>query len=108
MRNYTRNMHQQATYWPKGAPDGFGGYAYPSPESIRVRWEDKAEIFRDADGSEVTSSAVVYVPRPLQIDGYIVLGTFTGSPIDAGARQIQQTGTTPSLGGNRQLSKVWL
>ena len=107
MRNYTRNMRQQATYWPPGTSGGFGA-TYGQPEPVRVRWEDKAELFRDADGNEVTSSAIVYVPRPLPTGGYLALGEHAGTPIEASAREIRQTATSPSLDQRRQISKAYL
>ena len=108
MRAYTRNMRQAATYWPPGQNDGFGGVTYGDPVPVQCRWEDKAEQFRDSEGEEATSSAVVYVDRQLGLNGYIALGEYANGPIDAGARQIRQRFATPSLDGRRVLHKVML
>lgn len=108
MQTYTRNMRQQATYWPPGQPDGFGGTTTGDPVAIRCRWENKAEQFRDALGEEATSSAVVYVDRELVLDGYLTLSEYSGTPVDAGARQIRQVQSSPSLDGQRVLHKVML
>jgi len=104
---YTRNMTQAATYWPPGSPDGFGGVGYGAAVAIRCRWQDKAELFRGADGQELTSSAVIYPDRPLARKGKIALGTVAGAP-SAGAREIRQISDSPDLRGTKTLHKVWL
>lgn len=110
MTPYTRNMTQVATYWPPGANDGFGGVSYGAPVAIKCRWQDKAELFRDAEGQELTSSAVVYVDRPLEAKGYLFEGDSTDAdPLSVdGAREVRQIGKSPSLKGSRVLHKVWL
>ena len=110
MNPYTRNMEQDATYWPPGDADGFGGVSYGSPVEIKCRWQDKAELFRDAEGQELTSSAVAYVDRPLEVKGYLFEGTSAvADPLSVdGAREVRQLGKSPSLKGSRVLHKVWL
>jgi len=104
---YTRNLKQDATYWPPGTNDGFGGVSFGAAAPIKCRWEDKAELFRNAQGQEVTSSAVVYVDRVLAIKGKLALGTFAGTP-PVTAREIRQVGGSPNLKAARDLNKVWL
>ena len=110
MNPYTRNMTQDATYWPPGANDGFGGTSYGAPAAIKCRWQDKAELFRDAEGREVTSSAIVYPDQELSVRGYLLLGESVASDPQqvSGAREIRQAGTSPALKGGRVLNKVWL
>ena len=100
-------MHQQATYWPPGQNDGFGGVTPGAPESLMVRWQDQADQFRDPQGNEFTSSSVVYVPKVLAINGQIMLGAHTGSPPPA-AREIRQQYSTVDLDGQVRLTKVVL
>lgn len=76
MAPYTRNMNQTATYWPPGANDGFGGRVLGSPSLIQCRWQDNAQLFRDAEGREVTSSALVYTAEALDVRGYLALGDY--------------------------------
>lgn len=108
--NYTRNMHQTATYWPPGAPDPFGMPTFLEPVVVKCRWQDKAELFRDPEGRETTSSAVVYPAQPLEAGGYLLLGESTElNPKEVpGAREIRQKGSSPSLRNSRVLHKVWL
>lgn len=110
MSNYTRNMKQNATYWAPGVNDGFGGVSYSAPVYILCRWQDKAELFRDSQGREVTSSAVVYPAVTLLNQGYLMLGVSAElSPVGiAAAKEIRSTGSSPSLSNNQTLNKVWL
>lgn len=75
---YTDNMFQEATYWPPGVNDGFGGVTFGAPVLIMCRWQDNAVLFRDFQGREETSSAIVYPSQPLEVRGYLALGDFTG------------------------------
>lgn len=110
MTPYTRNLFQDATYWPPGQNDGFGGVSYGAPVEIKCRWQDKAELFRDNEGQELTSSAVVYVDRELEAKGYLFEGiTAEANPITVeGAREVRQLGASPALKGGKVLHKVWL
>lgn len=105
---YTRNMPHAATYWPRGSNDGFGGVAYGEPVAITCRWQDVAELFRDPQGREVTSSAVVYVSEECPVGGKLFLGTSLELSPPATAREVRQAGVSPSLGGALDLHKVWL
>lgn len=107
MQNYTRNMRQTATYWPPNTPDGFGGFTPGTAEVIKCRWQDTNVLFRNFEGQEVMSEAVVYVEKPLVNKGMLALGTFTGTP-PASAREIRRSNTTPNLGASYQLSKVYI
>jgi hypothetical protein len=112
---YTRNMNQTATYWSPGLDDGYGGkdFTVIPPVLITCRWQDVAILFRDAAGREVTSSSIVYVDRTLAIGGFLFLGdagmAVGGDPRRlAGAFEIRQIGTSPSLLATEVLNKVWL
>lgn len=104
---YTRNMTQTATYWSPSGTDTFGQTTYAAPTQIKCRWQNKRELFRDADGNEVTSTAVVYPDQELALRGKLQQGTVTGSPTTA-AREIRQVGDSPDLSGQKTLNKVWL
>ena len=110
MKNRTRRMKQAATYWPPGEPDGFGGTGFGDPETVRVRWQDKAELFIDSEAREVASSAVVYPEKPLEVGGYLVLGESAETdPQSVGdAKEIRQSGNSPNLRQTEKLNKVWL
>lgn len=101
---YTRNMTQAATYYPPTGQDAFGQVSYGAGQDVLVRWQDKADLFRDAQGREVVSSAVVYVNQDCAIGGKIGLGSAAVTQ----AREIRNVGRTPSLGGRQELIKLWL
>jgi hypothetical protein len=103
-------MHQDATYWPPGANDGLGSLALGNPVSIKCRWQDAQELFRDAAGNEVTSSAVVYVDRELEVKGFLYLGvSAVADPRGSlDAREIRQRASSPDLRAQRVLNKVYL
>ena len=110
MTPYTQDMTQAATYWPPAAADAFGSTTFGAPTGIACRWQDRAVLFRDIQGREVTSSAVVYVDGPLLPSGYLGLGTHASADPHAvaGAKEIRQVGTSPDLDGAEVLHKVWL
>ena len=117
MRNRTRRMTQTATYWGPGQDDGLGGVTFPAPilfapdQGGGVRWQAKSELFRDEQGNEVASTAVVYVPQAVETEGYLALGDHTdvADPRTlAGADEVRQTGASPNLRGTEQLHKAWL
>jgi hypothetical protein len=108
---YQRNLNQIATYFPPGQPDGFGGVAFGVPIAIKCRWQNKADVFRNPQGDELTSSAVVYVDRLLEPKGALILGDLTGeeTPFDvSGASFIGNIGRSPSLNAATELIKAWL
>lgn len=108
---WTRNMHQEATYWSPLANDGFGGMTFNTPIEILCRWQNDAVLFRDTEGREVTSSSIVYPNQELAVRGYLALGdqTATPDPRDlADAFEIRQVGQSPSLDATRVLFKAFL
>ena len=105
MAYYSRGLNQQATYFPPAGQNGFGDPLFGAPVSVMVRWQDKADLFRDAQGREVVSSAVVYVSQDVEVPGRIGLGTMT-DPADAS--EIRQRGKSPSRSGSMDLVKLWL
>lgn len=101
---YTRNMRQAAIYYPPTGQDAFGQPSFGAGQDVLVRWQDKADLFRDAQGREVVSSAVVYVSEECEIGGKIGLGDASLSD----AREIRNIARSPSLDGARTLVKLWL
>jgi len=102
---------QTATRWPYSGPDAFGDGDYDAPELIDVRWEDRRELIRDADGRQFASSAVVYAGQPLAMQDYLAPGDETASSDPrsvAGAREIRQVGRVPSLDASDEVLKHWL
>jgi hypothetical protein len=108
-------MNQTATYWAPGLDDGYGGLDFTSvvPQTIACRWQDVSQLFRDREGREVMSSAIVYPEQVLAIGGFLFLGD-AGVAVGAdprelsGAYEIRQIGASPSLLADETLYKVWL
>ena len=101
MRNYTQTI----TYWTS-TPNGFGGYSYSVPALTTGRWENRADLFRDKTGVEVTSKSVVYLDIELTSEDYIFLGTsvVVDPTLVTGAMQIKGFDSIPDL---RNLSTVY-
>ena len=110
--NFARKLKQKATYWAPGLPDPYGRVTFEAlPVEIDVRWEDSAELFRDAQGNEAVSRAVIYTLTQLAVTGWVQLGnaavgTLSDPRVLEGAQEIRQIGTSPSLRATQQLFKV--
>lgn len=108
---YTHNMVQTATYWAPLTNDGFGGVALDAPRLILCRWQNTQALFVAPDGRELTSSAIVYPAEQLAVRGYLALGDQSGT-IDPQtlneAYEIRQAQTSPALGAEYELNKVFL
>lgn len=73
----TRELKQTCVYWPKGSVP-FGEFGTPTRgalSEINCRWEDKAEEFVDAKGTQFVSRAIVYVGQDVEVGGLLYLGT---------------------------------
>jgi len=104
------HLYQKATYWAPGAVSGFGGRTFSAPVTIRVRWEDRAELFIDADGNEVRSRSIVYSDISVKQGGYLFLGesTATDPTTVNNAYEIRDVTSTPNLYASTFLYKIVL
>jgi hypothetical protein len=103
-------MKQTATYWAPGPRDMTGNTSFRAPVTVLCRWQDATELFIDAQGREKTSSAIVYVPEPLALEGYLFLGVSAAAnpKLVAGAKEIRNIAASPNLAQSIKLNKVWL
>ena len=69
---------QTAVYWGSPVNDGYGGYTYATPVEIKVRWDDKQELFQNKHGVAVMSNAELLVQQDLHPEGYLYLGSLSG------------------------------
>jgi len=107
---------QTAVYWALTGVNGYGEPIFAEPVEVSVRWEDKQERYVSRDGSEHTSSSVVYPASELALGGYLYLGTLAVlSSADEGdprsvpsAKEIKSVNTSPNLKGNYLFTKVFL
>lgn len=121
-----RFLKQDALYWaPTGNRDGFGKMILADPVPIKCRWEDKSELVRTRQGSEITSRAQVFTDRDVEEEGVLWLGPspdpFATAVIDAvdengnpdpyvneRAWEIMQFGKQPDRRARAFLRWAWL
>ena len=75
----TDNLREDITYWEIAGVDNFGDPSFSAPVTLKAKWEDRTELFIDADGRETRSRSVVYVDTDLVIGGYLFRGTSSAS-----------------------------
>ena len=107
---YERTFQETVTYWAPGTPDGYGGMSFADPVKIKARWEQRTELFRDSQGEEVRSMAVVYLGQDVEKGGYLYQGyTKTKDPTTLGdAWEIRQFRKQTDLAGKVTERKAWL
>ena len=93
---------QDATWWAKGAPDGFGGFAFATPVALKVRWEERTELATDEEGNEFVARSRIYLPQDVEVDDYLFLGTSTVSDPRTveGAHRVRDFRKIPDLFNN--------
>lgn len=106
----SRRMKTQATYWPPAGADVEGKVSAGAAELVLVRWQEKADVFVDAQGKEEISTAIVYVNQLVEPDGFMVRGDESAETPEtlASARLIKAVQESPSLDGSETLVKVYL
>ena len=123
----SRMRKQNAIYWPPAAPDDFGQVGYGQIVELvladgvnsRVRWEDRVDEFVAANGTTMTSSAVVYVPAlpgggEVAVGGFLWLGsrrdlTDEAAPArNPGAFEVRRVDKMPNLKATEYLRAVYL
>lgn len=120
----TRMRKQDAVLWVATGKNKFGQFVYDDPVEIKCRWEGKAVSFRDTEGQEVVSQAVVYVDRVVSPDGDILWkGLLAGLPsadVDPNNKdafrtadkeppyRIRQFATLPNLRATEELLTAYL
>lgn len=114
--NFSSKCKQTAVYWGTPTASGRGGYTYADPEERTVRWEDKQELFTNAQGQQELSRAVIYDgANDYDVGGYLYLGEeddLDSSHDDpetiSGAYRIKAVAKTPNVGATEFLRKIWL
>lgn len=85
MRILVAGLKQRAVYWSSPVPDGVGGHTFDAPVVIKVRWEEKNEVFKNPSGKEEMSSGIVFSAIDLDLGGYLflgLLGDLDSNPVD--------------------------
>ncbi len=73
----TDNLKESITYWDATGVDNFGDPTFASPITVKAKWEERTEIFINAEGQEERSRSVIYVDSNLITGGYIFRGIST-------------------------------
>lgn len=90
--------HQTATYWKAGDLDDFGNPQWSAPVLLKVRWEDRNELYYDSDGRERRSQSMVGVDRDMNIGDYLQYGDQTSNTTPGEkAKEIKDFRRTPNL-----------
>ena len=107
--NPTRVFKQKVTYWSVSGIDKYGKPSFATPITVKGRWEDKVETFRDEYGKETVSKAKVYIQdgTNVTVDSYLYLGVSTAvSPLSVdGPWEVQAAGRIPNL---RNLTSLFM
>jgi len=112
----TRNLKQKAVYWGNPQQKGFGGFVFDDPVEIRVRWENRVEVYLDSTGNKAIAQSVVYLTQRVDVTGYLYLGELSeigsaeeGNPeIVEGAFRILGYQKIPNLKATAFERKAWL
>ena len=105
-----RNLAQTATLWNSPTRDVFGNLTAWTKVSIKVRWEDRTDLFIDSSGNEVRARARVYLDRDVALGDYLFLGTSTGADplVVDDAYQVRDFKKIPNLAGDMFERRVFL
>lgn len=93
-----RNLREDITYWV-ATPSTYGGFVFSTPTTLKGRWEEKAMLFRDSTGDEVTSEAVVYLDTDVNVGDFLFHGSSAAADPTTvqGTKQIRQFSKIPDL-----------
>lgn len=73
--NIDKYLIDDAVLFPYSGVNGYGEMSFGTAVDIKVRWEDRQEIFVSVDGINLTSKAIVHVNRDIVPNGYLYKGT---------------------------------
>lgn len=74
-----RNLKQTVTHWAVTGSNGFGGYTFGTPTKLNARWQNDAQMYRDGNGEEVVSNAIVYLSADVAVGDYLGEGDLTAT-----------------------------
>ena len=77
--DYTRMHRHTVTHWPKGTPDGYGGYSYGAPVQITARWQDGRSLHWAIGQTGDQINALAYSTTAIKVDDFLYLGTSTST-----------------------------
>ncbi len=109
MGRIANRYKEDITHWTVTS-DGFGGFTYSTPVALKGRWQQKAVLFRNPEGVEEVSNAIVYISADVATQDYLFLGTsVVADPTSlADTWQVRQFHKTPDLRNLDHERKVFL
>ena len=98
MTLFARNRRQDATLWTlTGSTGVYAEPVYAVPVAIKVRWEERDELFLNSAGEKEVASDVVYLGIDVKGGDFLFLGTSAAAtPVDA-AKVVNDFRKTPDL-----------
>lgn len=107
---YARLLTETITYWAISSRDQHQKPTWAAPQSVKARWEDRAERFTDRNGRDIVSRAIVLVDTDLAVEGYLYRGTSAASDPTtvSGALPIERFDKIPDPQGREYLRRAWL
>lgn len=101
------SLDQTVTVWERTGEDGMGGYTFSAPVLVKAQYALVNERFRDSNGDDVMSNAVVYTLHPIQADNHMVFfGESSDNQPPSEAEEIRSVKMNPSMTGD--LRKGWI
>jgi len=98
MSLFNRNRKQDATLWTlTGSTTAFAEPVYAAPVAIKVRWEERDELFLNNAGEKVVAHDVVYLGTDVKGGDFLALGAFTTATPVATAKVVKDFRKTPDL-----------
>lgn len=73
----TKYLKDTAVYWEYTGMDGFSKPSFAAGTELKVRWEDRQEIFVSQYGSELVSRAIIHVPQTIPTESFFYFGTLS-------------------------------
>lgn len=96
----TQDHTQDATLWSlTGSTGAFAEPVYDAPVALKVRWEERSELFTNSAGEKEVAHDVVYLGADIKTGDFLFLGTsVVAVPITA-ARLVKDFRKIPELNG---------
>lgn len=107
-------LKQTCVYWGSPTPSGYANQStYADAVEISCRWSLKKELYRNQNGEEELSDALVTVSQDLDIGGFLYLGDLNDldsspEPMASGAFEIRAFEKIPSVDGTKFLRRAYL
>ncbi len=79
MNMMSRRLKETITHWANAGSDGYGGYTWDTPVTMKARWQLTTILFKTPDGEERVSKAVVYVASDVVVGDYLAEGDQTAT-----------------------------